>query len=77
MLPNMISPIKPAEIAEGGLATSDNGHCVNFGSLDFPALPVVVQPGDSLSAAPGISPALMCGVCGGLGVVGPGVHSTA
>ena len=38
MLPNMISPIKPAEIAEGGLATSDNGryvmHGVGAGALE-------------------------------------------
>ncbi len=39
MLPNMISPTKPAEISEGVLATSDNPSYVNFAGLDFPGVP--------------------------------------
>jgi hypothetical protein len=42
VLPNMISPPKPAAIAEGVLSTSDKGPYVNLATLDLTGLAALV-----------------------------------
>jgi hypothetical protein len=47
--------------------SADKRDCVNWAGFDFAGAILDGEPGGSVDAAPGISPATVCGVCGGLG----------